>query len=251
MKKETNSAKQGSKTRPKMEVKVHKKENKLAVKITEKIIEKSQDAQIGDELNDELNLSGKTIQFFNNSNHRTYPEDMVYKAIENYKPNNYGELSHPSIEDPIYYTGETESKTGIYDFSKYTQPEIPYGKMSAYPEINLDKNWSREESETTETVEEKLDKILGFLNSIESELIEFNTPQNVAILTSNVTDGNLLEDMPWHTLEYLHKQSADTLNRLNFPRRNQTEEEEFRFAEKRFNKLNNVLKEKLNQINWD
>ena len=150
------------------------------------------------------------------------------------------------------YTGETESKTGIYDFSKFkTEPEIPYGKMSSFPESKLDKNWSREDLETKETIEEKLDKINNFLNSIESELIELNEPKTLIGLSTETNNEASLEDMSWHTLEYLHKQAADTLNRLNFPRRNQIEEEEFKFAEKRFNKLNEVLKNRLEQINWD
>ena len=153
--------------------------------------------------------------------------DAIIKVRDNVKTiPNYGEVEHPM----------------------QIEPEIPYGKMSAYPGHDLDKNWSREELEQSETIEEKFDKVLSFLGSIESELIELNNPKNNITLSS---DPNSLKDMSWDILNYLHKQSADTLNRLNFSRRNQIEEEEFKFAEKRFNKLNEVLKYKLNQINWD
>lgn len=134
------------------------------------------------------------------------------------------------------------------------EAEIPYGKMSSYPEHNLDKNWSREDTDgqeinESETITNKLDKILVFLNSIESELIEYNNPKNLVESTIETKDEFSLYEISWNTLEYLHKQAADTLNRLNFHPQNQSEE--FNFAKKRFNKLNEVLLTRINSINWD
>ncbi len=102
---------------------------------------------------------------------------------------------------------------------------------------------------STENITEKLDKIISFLNSIESELIRLDTPKNLIALSSETIDEFSLYEMSWNTLDYLHKQAADTLNRLNFHPQNIGEE--FKFAKKRFDKLNEVLFNKLNQINWD
>ena len=130
-----------------------------------------------------------------------------------------------------------------------TKAQIPYGKMSSFPENKLDKNWSREEVETPDTTEIKLNKIISLLRDINSELVTFNNPQNIVTLESETKDENSLEDMSWNVLDYLHKQAADTLNRLNFHPQNIGEE--FNFAKKRFNKLNEILINKLKQINWD
>ena len=121
--------------------------------------------------------------------------------------------------------------------------------MSSFPENKLDKNWSREEVETPDTTEIKLNKIISLLRDINSELVTFNNPQNIVTLESETKDENSLEDMSWNVLDYLHKQAADTLNRLNFHPQNIGEE--FNFAKKRFNKLNEILINKLKQINWD
>jgi len=116
--------------------------------------------------------------------------------------------------------------------------------------IKIEGKWGREDEDITgiNLLNNKLDKIIGFLNSIESELIEFNTISKHDTLSVDETTSSI-EDLSLETLFLLQKHAGDIIQRNNYPEGRYSIE--MIAAQQRFEKLTSMITEKLNGYSWD
>jgi hypothetical protein len=98
--------------------------------------------------------------------------------------------------------GNLSSNTTITDVEKnpYTHPEFP----------NM---WGGGKVAYIAPVETKEDKLLTFLNSIESELIEINNKLSI----NENNDSNNLDNLSYHELFEIKKHLSDTIGRHHYP----------------------------------
>jgi hypothetical protein len=93
----------------------------------------------------------------------------------------------------------------------------------------------------------KIDEIIRYLNSIESELMDLNTAPKAELL--EISNSNSADELSWETLFMLQKQAGDTIQRNNYPEGKYSPE--MLNAQRMFEKVSAKIKEKTNALSWD
>jgi len=122
--------------------------------------------------------------------------------------------------------------------------------QSIEPIISPDK-WGRDENKQTQNiVEDKLDKIIELLDSIESDLIYMHKAPKAELLEVNTEyNENSVNNLSWDVLFLLQKQAGDIIQRNNYPEGRYSPE--MIAAQDRFEKISGKIKEKLSLITWE